>query len=195
MRGLADKHHHPNDSHGMNDNSPRLSQLFSNHYDEMLAYCARRVGRSEAEDVAAEVFAVAVRRSGEIDWTTARPWLYGVARGVLANRWRSLQRRRRLVGRMAGMAPIAVEAAGELVVRRAESAQALAALQQMKRDDREILMLAAWEELSGPEIAQVLGISRVAADQRLHRAKRRYARMLDPGLRVSGIAINEKGGR
>lgn len=82
----------------MNDDAtnPRLRELFSNHHDELLAYCARRVGRNEAEDVAADVFAVAVRRSDEIDWTTVRPWLFGIARGVLANRWRSLQRRQRL---------------------------------------------------------------------------------------------------
>ena len=36
-------------------------------------------------------------------------------------------------------------------------------------------MLSAWEELTGPEIAQALGLSVAAAEQRLHRAKRRFA--------------------
>ena len=80
-----------------NQSGPRLAEIFSSYYEEVLAFAARRVGRNEAEDVAAEVFAIAVRRADEIDWTTARAWLYGIARGVLANRWRTVQRRQRLV--------------------------------------------------------------------------------------------------
>jgi RNA polymerase sigma-70 factor (ECF subfamily) len=36
-------------------------------------------------------------------------------------------------------------------------------------------LLAAWEELEPNEIAEVLGISRIAARSRLHRARRRLA--------------------
>jgi RNA polymerase sigma-70 factor (ECF subfamily) len=39
--------------------------------------------------------------------------------------------------------------------------------------DREILRLCGWEELTPEEIAAVLGISRIAARSRLHRARRR----------------------
>jgi RNA polymerase sigma-70 factor (ECF subfamily) len=78
-------------------NSTRLTALFEKHHAEILAYCVRRIGRTEGEDAAAEVFAVASRRVDEIDWKTVRPWLFGVARGVLANRWRS-QHRLQLVG-------------------------------------------------------------------------------------------------
>lgn len=39
------------------DASARFGAVFEVHYDELLAYCARRIGRNEAEDVAAEVFA------------------------------------------------------------------------------------------------------------------------------------------
>lgn len=54
-------------------------------------------------------------------------------------------------------------------------------------------MLAAWEEMSGPEIAQTLGITVSAAEQRLHRAKKRYARVLDPQLTASALASEGKG--
>ena len=68
------------------------------------------------------------------------PWLYGVARRVVANQERSARRRLRL-----GQA------------------------------DREVLRLAAWEELQPAEIAAVLGCSANAAAVRLHRARQRLA--------------------
>jgi RNA polymerase sigma factor (sigma-70 family) len=175
----------------------RLTVLFQSHYDEVLAYCARRIGRSEAEDAAAEVFSTAIRRVDEIDWTTVRPWLYGIARGVLANRWRSLYRRRRLFRLVAGLAEPPVDRPDELVLRRAEEGEVIKVLQRMKPRDREVLMLAAWEELTGSEIAGALGISLAAAEQRLHRAKHRFARTLQPQsspARPAGLTLNDEEG-
>lgn len=170
--------------------NPRLAELFSSHYSEVLAYCARRLGRDEAEDAAADVFAIAVRRADEIEWATVRPWLYGIARGVLANRWRSRQRHQRLLGRITGLAATVGEAAADVVVRHSADHEAIIALQSLRPNDREILMLAAWEEMSGPEIANALGLSVNAAEQRLHRAKKRYARVFDPKTTLAALTSN-----
>ena len=173
-----------------------LTELFGLHYDEVLAYCTRRIGRTDADDVAAEVFAVAWRRINDIDPPTARAWLFGVARNVLANRWRSAGRRERLRARMAGIAPARRELPDDLAVRRSEDEEVLEALRRLSAADREVLMLAAWEELTGPEIARALDISVAAADQRLHRAKRRFAKMLKPAqtLDRSPLAADTEGG-
>jgi RNA polymerase sigma-70 factor (ECF subfamily) len=48
-----------------------------------------------------------------------------------------------------------------------------AALAQLAPEDREVLRLSAWEELTPVEIATVLGVSQVAVRSRLHRARRR----------------------
>ena len=45
-----------------------------------------------------------------------------------------------------------------------------------------LLFMAAWDGLSGPEIAGILGISVAATDQRIHRAKRRLAASLSPAM-------------
>lgn len=179
------------------DTSGRLTGLFEHHYDEVLAYCARRIGRNEAEDVAAEAFAVASRRVEEIEWETALPWLYAVARGVLANRWRSIHRLRRLQGKMAGLAVAPIDSPDEVVIRSAEARQAMTALRQLRPSDREILMLSAWEELTAGQIAISLGISVAAAEKRLERAKTRMARILHPTPNALGApgATVEKGGR
>lgn len=162
----------------MTETSTTVEALYDAHYAEVLAYCARRIGRSEAEDLASEVFAVAWRRRDEIQGATARPWLYGIARGVVSNRWRSGRRHLRLVDRLSGIVPMPVDGPDTVVVRREQDREVLDALRSLKTSDTEILMLSAWEGLSAPEIAIALGVSTGAAEQRLHRAKRRLVQAL-----------------
>lgn len=155
-----------------------ITQLYETHYEHILAYCIRRIGHDRADDVAMEVFAVAWRRIEEIDLTTALPWLYGVARRTISNRWRSDRRADNLSARVRGMAQPRVESPDVIIAQREADQEVRNALGRLRPSDREILMLAAWEELSGPEMARVLGITISAAEQRLHRAKRRLARHL-----------------
>lgn len=173
-----------------------FTRLHEAHYDEVLAYCARRIGSTDADEVAAEVFAVTWRRLDEIEWETARAWLYGIARGVLGNRWRSARRHTRLLGRLSGLAPTPRELPDEQVVRRSQDEEVLSALRHLKASDQEVLMLAAWEELTAPEIAHTLGISVAAAEQRLHRAKKRLARILSPTVSPTNASprVAEEGG-
>ena len=56
-----------------------------------------------------------------------------------------------------------------------ELAVALAALTPV---EREVLLLHAWEELDRGEIAAALGCSTANVSVRLHRAKRRFERVL-----------------
>jgi len=62
------------------------------------------------------------------------------------------------------------------VVRQADYERVIAAASRLSEADREVLRLAAWEELSHTEIAMILDCSVSAVDQRLHRAKKRLTR-------------------
>lgn len=99
-------------------------------------------------------------------------WLYGIARRVLANHYRSTDRQRRLEERLAAeRAPVGpVTEDGPQVVRDA--------LARLKPDDREILTMAAWDEMSNSEIAAAVGLTPSAVAVRLHRAKKRLTREL-----------------
>lgn len=175
-----------------------FERLYSTHHRAVLAYCARRASRSDAWDAASEVFLVAWRRIGDVppeDQVLA--WLLGVAYRVLANQRRTAGRRLRLAERVAGTGNEAVPPADELVVRREEANEVMAALSRLRPPDREILQLTLWEELPPVEIAGVLGISRAAVDQRYSRAKRRLARELTRSRVIGGRATRattEKGG-
>jgi RNA polymerase sigma-70 factor (ECF subfamily) len=135
----------------------------------------RRVAHpADAADVVAESFLVAWRRIEDAPTgADARPWMFGVARRVLANARRGERRRLALADRLRTHLTDVVpppDDSGSDVVR---------ALGGLSEDDQELLRLVAWEELARDEIAIVLGISRAAVRVRLHRARRRLAEQLE----------------
>jgi RNA polymerase sigma-70 factor (ECF subfamily) len=162
----------------VNSKEKTFIDLYEMHYDEVHAFCARRVGWDTAADATAEVFAVAWRRIDDVPADTSRAWLYGVARRVVGNAWRSTSRRKRLADRVGGQASRTPEGPEAVVVQRSVDDEVLRALAKLRAPDQEILRLSAWEELTGPEIAEVLGISLNAVQQRLTRARRRLAKAI-----------------
>jgi RNA polymerase sigma-70 factor (ECF subfamily) len=151
----------------------RFEALFEAHHAAVLAYARRRAPDDLAADVASAAFEVLWRRIDDLP-ADARPWLYGVARGLLANRRRGDARRVRLVDRLSrrsgpaspGPSPDAADAA-------IDGAAARAALARLRPDDRELLMLVAWEGMAADQAASVLGITESTFAVRLHRARRR----------------------
>lgn len=158
------------------DAEARFAQLYAEFGVDVMAYASRRApGPEDAADVVAETFLVAWRRAGDVPpGPDARLWLYGIARHKLANQQRGERRRARLVERLR------VEASTRTPSGWAPEPECrvLGALRQMDEQDREVLLLAGWEELAPTEIARVLGISAVAARSRLHRARRRLRKRL-----------------
>jgi RNA polymerase sigma-70 factor (ECF subfamily) len=65
-------------------------------------------------------------------------------------------------------------AADHTVEDAADVAMALDALRRLSDQDRELLTLALWEELTNPEIAMVTETSVQNVSVRLHRAKQRF---------------------
>jgi RNA polymerase sigma factor (sigma-70 family) len=156
--------------------SERFETLFRAHYPAVRAYALRRAPAEAAQDAVAETFLVAWRRLDDVP-ADALPWLYGVARRVLANQRRSSTRAAALEERLAGAQPAwAADDPGE----RAGDAELMrAALSRLSDNDREALMLVAWHGLSGARAARAAGCTRAAFAVRLHRARRRLAAELE----------------
>jgi RNA polymerase sigma factor (sigma-70 family) len=155
----------------------RFVALYEENVDDLLAYARRRVPVAEdAADLVAETFLVAWRRLGEVpNGAEARLWLYGVARLTLSNQRRGELRRARLAQRLRSELTAAALAAPPA---RESGAAVMRALATLGEADRELLLLAGWEELAPREIARVLGIGTVAARSRLHRARRRLRKAM-----------------
>jgi RNA polymerase sigma factor (sigma-70 family) len=167
------------------DRADRFTALFEATHRPLLAYAVRRVADpSDAADVVAEAFLVAWRRIDDVPrGDDARPWMFGVARRVLANVRRGTRRRLALAERLRAEVDEAVPPPS------AELSDVERALARLGRDDQELLRLVAWEELARDEIALVLGVSRAAVRVRLHRARRRLAEQM-AGLVAANVAAD-----
>jgi len=149
----------------------RFDALFTAHQRHVLAYAMRRTQTlADAEDVAAETFTIAWRKFDAIPAAEPLPWLYAVARRVLANHRRGLGRRERLAALLRVEDVATPMHAGE-----DRDGPAFVALASLSPADQEILRLVAWEELGNQQIAGVLGITPNAVAIRLHRARARLA--------------------
>ncbi|HUP53953.1 MAG TPA: sigma-70 family RNA polymerase sigma factor [Methylomirabilota bacterium] len=159
----------------------RFDAIFREHQRHVLAYAIRRAQTlADAEDVAAETFIVAWRKIDSIPADDPLPWLYAVARRVLANHRRGLGRRDRLAALLrVEDVPTPIRAGDDL------DGPAFGALATLSPADQELLRLVAWEELGNRQIAAVLGITPNAVAIRLHRARERFA---------SALAQNEPDG-
>ncbi|MDJ0954912.1 MAG: sigma-70 family RNA polymerase sigma factor [Acidimicrobiia bacterium] len=158
----------------------RFRDIYEAYQRQVLAYFLRRTDAATARDGAAETFLVAWRRIDRVpDHEGALPWLFAVARRVLANQRRGRDRYAAL-NRKLSEAPSPTPPSPEAVMmRRAEDEQVLAAVARLRPMDREIVRLAVWEELPHAQIAEVVGTSPHAITQRLHRINRTLAKNLD----------------
>jgi RNA polymerase sigma-70 factor (ECF subfamily) len=151
----------------------RFDALFAAHQRQVLAYAIRRAPTlADAEDAAAETFTIAWRKLDAIP-DDPLPWLYGVARRVLANQRRGRSRRERLAALLRVDDVPTPLRAGE-----GDDGPGFAALALLSPADQELLRLVAWEELGNREIARVLDISPNAVAIRLHRARSHFAAAL-----------------
>ncbi|WP_433718077.1 RNA polymerase sigma factor [Actinoplanes sp. CA-051413] len=152
-----------------------FTALFRRHYPRVLAFVSRRTDQARAHDVVAETFATAWRHFARLP-AEPLPWLYRVARNSLANEERAARRRARLFERMAGGG---VPSAPDHAVSVVADAGLREALSRLSRLDREALLLIGWEGLDHDAAAHVLGCTAVAFKVRVHRARRRLARLLE----------------
>jgi RNA polymerase sigma factor (sigma-70 family) len=139
------------------------------HSTALVRYFARRGPRQDAEDLAAEVFAIAWRRRDGVPPDAVLPWLYRTAGFTLANH------RRKHVDIPVDTVPESGTArvSDDPELSALFDAELRGALASVGERDRQILLLHAWEGLDGAELAEVLGISRSGADAALSRARAR----------------------
>lgn len=148
-----------------------FTRVYAADYAQVVKYGQRRLADlNAAAELAQEVFVIAWRRRREVP-DRSLPWLYGVARRLLANEWRARRAAPDVLPITdAGLLQQPGSSGADATVGVADLQAALATLADL---DQEILRLVGWEELTVSEAAQVLGCTRTTAAVRLHRARGR----------------------
>jgi RNA polymerase sigma-70 factor, ECF subfamily len=161
---------------------PSFDAAFAAEFAPLYRYLRRRVGADAAEDLAAATFATAYANWERFDDVRpVRPWLYGIAANLVRHHWRKERRMLRAYART-GIDPVlsADDEAVDRVEARSRRRELAAALAELRPQDREILLLHAWAELSDAEIAAALSLPLGTMKSRLHRTRERLRNRLDP---------------
>lgn len=155
------------------DPSGRFEAVFRAHYAAVDGYVRRVWPSVDGDDVVSQTFEIAFRRFDAIPPDTTRGWLIAVAKNCALNAVRSHRRRRHyLEAFAASRARRSADLHDESVA--LDTSDALATAFAALRDtDQEVLLLAAWDELSGDDLGAALGTSAGTAAVRLHRARQR----------------------
>jgi len=142
-----------------------LREAYDAHGSLVFAYCTRNLAsRADAEDAMQQVFVAAWQGRDRFDATKGSlpGWLLGIARHKVADQARAAGRRSDLVDRQAAVAVVADASGGggsadapEVVLDRLVVGNALAGLPD---EQRRILELAFYDDLTHTQIAQVLGL-------------------------------------
>ncbi|HEU4671818.1 MAG TPA: RNA polymerase sigma factor [Candidatus Limnocylindrales bacterium] len=148
-----------------------VEDLFSRHHGEIYAYLLRMVRDADlAADLTQDAFVKAYRNYDTLEKAeNARAWLYRIAHRVALDELR----RRKIIrfipwtGEHRGAAPSAEHLAMDLRL----SGDLARALERIPERQRAALLLAELHDLTGLELAAVLGVSHVAARALLTRAR------------------------
>ncbi|MEU0782961.1 sigma-70 family RNA polymerase sigma factor [Streptomyces sp. NPDC006173] len=149
--------------------------LVDRHSVALHGYLVRRAPTA-ADDLLSEVWlqAYATRHTYDVARGSARGWLFGVARNVLARHWQTVSR---ATGASQPASEVSEGDPWQAVDQRLDAAamgpELRVGLARLPEAERELLLLVAWEQLTPTEAAVVVGIPAGTARSRLHRARTR----------------------
>jgi RNA polymerase sigma-70 factor, ECF subfamily len=156
-----------------------FAALYERTFPRVYAYVASLLrDRAGAEDVTAQAFERAYRKSGSYRARrgSREAWLFGIARNAALDELRRRKRRARLEAEPPDDASPAADDLAELALRRETVRAAMSSLDGRERD---LLALKFSAGLSNSEIAAVLGMSETAAGTRLHRTLTKLRKACD----------------
>ena len=156
-----------------------IETAFDEHKDAVYRFAWRMTGSTAAaEDVTQDTFLSLVRHPQRFDPVRGalRPFLLGIARNLAMKRWRNDQRWTALDEEAFVAHPIEIE--------QRDMAELVGlAVRTLPPYQREVLILAHYEELSLEETARAVAAEVGTVKSRLHRARQNLRRMLAPAAR------------
>jgi RNA polymerase sigma factor (sigma-70 family) len=155
-----------------------FDELFERHFAVVLRYLRRRVGDDVADDLAAEVFvrAFAARSRYLPQSDSALPWLLGIATNLIRMHRRAEQQRLSTLTRLAAFPQPDEQLAPP------NDARIAPAIGRLPSDQRDVLLLHCWADLTHEQIAHALDLAPGTSRSYLARARASLAEALAPVL-------------
>lgn len=155
--------------------------IYLEHYDFVWrTLCRMGIAERDAEDACQKVFLIAHRRWAEFEGRSSlRTWLCGIALRVAAAHRRSSVSRREILS--ADVVPEHGCDAAQLrqLEQRERLAELDAVLAQLPLEQRTVLVLFELEEMSGEDIAQLVGVPEGTVRSRLRLARQAFSRIVE----------------
>ncbi|YCK82145.1 RNA polymerase sigma factor [Arthrobacter sp. D3-18] len=138
-------------------------------HDKVYRYFRRRTeGASTAEDLTADVFRIAWEKSIQ-DQELSVLVVFGIARNVLRNHYRSSLRSMNLTQQLERQRTRELDS---------DDGEVRDALDRLKPEEREVLLLTYWDGFSSAEVSDLLDVTATAVRMRLHRARKQLSNLL-----------------
>lgn len=168
---------------------PQFRDIYDQYFD-FVWRCARRMGVGEKalDDAVQDVFVVVHRRLGDFEARSSiKTWLYGITRRVAKDHRRRVERKEQSLVPLDGLMESGEDPREQAA--RAEAARALQAiLDTLDESKREVFVLAEMEQMTAPEISEVLSVNLNTVYSRLRTARAEFERAVERHLAAEGGA-------
>ena len=137
-----------------------LASLYSEYYDKIARYASVHIGnRTDAEDIAGEVFLKALESLGSYEkrGIPMQAWLFKIAHNLVVDYLRKMSKRKTVdIDSVIIESDKGPEAIAEVNI---EVERVKKVMEQLTRDQREVLSLRFFGELTSRETAAIMGKS------------------------------------
>ena len=156
-----------------------LNELYARYGSAILGFLTSRLSnRQLAEELLQDVMLAAWKSAGSFRGDSkVKTWLFVIARNRAIN---SQRKRSPEIVQLNESFGYQSEDTGpmEKMIKQANREVVRSAIDQLPQGQKEVLILVFYNQLSGPETAEVLGISEGTVKSRLHRAKHQLKQLL-----------------
>jgi len=156
--------------------------IYDRHAPALLRFLSRRAGARIAEGLVGELFRIAFERRKTFDTSrsSALPWLYGIGSNLLLKHRRDEARRLRANARIAADDAVDRRSSARAIEARLLFPRVADAIEALPDDEREALLLFAWEELPYQSMAEALDLPIGTVRSRLNRARAHLRELIKP---------------
>ncbi len=171
-------------------------EIFERHAPILLAYTRKRLGANAGDEILAQTFLVAFERRARFDptYTSARPWLFGIASNIIRHHLRDEREHLTALGKLGPeVSTESAENVARLDAQRMRP-QLVAALLSLSSTDRETFLLVSLGQLTYEETAAALGIPVGTVRSRMHRSRARLREQVRPRTAIHGETGGTKQG-